>query len=674
MASPMATLSALPQYDFDGALSDVPEPAQGLRFFLWLRMVTIIAVVFTLGNALWAAWDQGLTYDEFYHLEWPRRLLYERLDERDSAFRFDSKTPVLLPAVLTVDGLRGMGIGSEQGLRFAARLTPIAYLGLCLGLVAALARYANSEAAWMAVLLAALDPNLAASASVATSDVAYTMAVLLAAWAMVRATASWTSELIIGAAIGLSFAVKYTAVLLVPVALLYVAWHRRDSPRSALLRLGVMAGASCLTANALYLLVGVWAPLGSLAFRTPVLQNLSEILPSFRLPFPRSVLTGIDISMDHDAHTNWSCYLLGQTHPGGVWYYFVAHWLMKTPVALGLAVVAGVWLMRTAWRERLVVVLGVLFGIHLIYFSFFFSTQIGFRYTLPCVLLASTLAAIGLARAPTRYAWWLVPMAAFAMAERLPYWGDPIAFTNLSVWPKSRAYRYTADSNLDYGQNRERLARYVKESRLAAIVDQATVTPGLYVINANDLTIFGNFRANRWLIARDIPVVNLGFTHFGFSITGELFEAYMNETRVVPSVTSFGDVCAGELPHYPPGSKIPFTRNDHPDRGRLWVICAYSKKGVDLGFRVQEGRLYFGSVVSRGRCSTEFLQANQMTWVRVPPGGRVQLCIREIPFRRSFLPYLVDGYLTVRGQGADVEFRPVPPDSLSTPDGQDAVR
>ena len=34
-----------------------------------LRAVTLIALAFTFGNATWAAWDQDLTYDEFFHLE-----------------------------------------------------------------------------------------------------------------------------------------------------------------------------------------------------------------------------------------------------------------------------------------------------------------------------------------------------------------------------------------------------------------------------------------------------------------------------------------------------------------------------------------------------------------------------------------------------------------------------
>ncbi len=647
--------------------------AQGDRSFRWLRIATVIAVAFTFGNALWAAWDQGITYDEFYHLEWPRRLLYERIDERDSALRFDSKTPVLLPAVITVSSLQRMGVESERALRFAARLTPILYLAFSLGLVALVARSIDPAGSWLAVLLVALDPNMAANASIATSDVAYAVAVLLLAWAMMRSSESWTSSVLIGAVLGLAFAVKYTAVLLVPIALLNVAGRGPRSPTAITVRILAMTGASCFAVSILYLLVGVGVPLGSMPFQSPPFQSLAHAWPSLRLPFPGSVLTGIDRSMSHNDHLGWNCYLFGEIHQGGVWYYFVAHWLMKTPVALLVAVMVGLFKMRTAWRDRWVGIPGVLFGIHLAYFSFFFSTQLGIRYALLCIPLASIIAGCGLARIGSRGAWWLLPVAALALAERLPYWGDPIAFTNLSVWPKSRAYWYTADSSLDYGQNRERLPRYVKELGLAAIIDQAAVTPGLYVVSANNLTKFGNFRAHRWLIDHDVPVINLGFTDFGFSITGERFEAYMNDTRVVPSLPDFEDLCSGLLPHYPPGSKLPFVRHDHPDGGRLWVVCVRSRKGADLGFTVEEGRLLFGRVDGGKSCSTDILQANQAAWLRIPRGGNGQLCLREIPFRRTYLPYLLDGSLTVRGQGADVEIRQVPTDRLVTQYGQESV-
>ena len=265
-----------------------PPTNDGTALFLrWLKIATLIALVFTFGNATWAAWDQGLTYDEYYHLEWPRRLVYDRDDSRAGAFRFDSKTPALAPAVLTVSAMERLGTDDRQTLRFASRLTPVLYLAGCLVLVALLARSSNPATSWTAALLVALDPNMAAHASIATSDTAYALSVLLLAWALSQVKQSPHAELAIGAALGFAFAVKFTAVLLVPVAFVYVALLGRSSLKGTLVRWSITAAAGCITANCLYLWVGTGTPLVSWSTTPPGSRTLASPF-SARLPWPSS--------------------------------------------------------------------------------------------------------------------------------------------------------------------------------------------------------------------------------------------------------------------------------------------------------------------------------------------------------------------------------------------------
>ncbi|MEO6403036.1 MAG: hypothetical protein ABIP62_13595, partial [Vicinamibacteria bacterium] len=119
---PVATLGA------DMPPASIPEQPPPLR---WLTSIVILTVAFTLGNATWAAWDQGITYDEYYHLEWPRRLLEDRTDDRTEAFRFDSKTPALVPAAATLVLANRFKVEDERVLRFLARLTPLGSLVAC---------------------------------------------------------------------------------------------------------------------------------------------------------------------------------------------------------------------------------------------------------------------------------------------------------------------------------------------------------------------------------------------------------------------------------------------------------------------------------------------------------------------------------------------------------------
>jgi hypothetical protein len=620
------------------------------------RILALTAVAFTLGNALWAAWDQDITYDEPFHLSWPERLLEERMDVRDQ-FRLDSKTPALLPAVLLRRALDGAGVRSPRILTFATRLQSLALLALVLGLVFQLASTPNPHTRWIGLLLAALDPNLAAHATIATTDVAYSAVVLLFAWAATAAFTSTVGAVLIGAVLGVGLATKYTAVLLAPAALLVAILRGPSSGPERFKRFCVGLMSCILVMDCLYLWVGVLKPLGSVAFLTPMMTNVAATFPSLPLPIPPSVLTGIDASMAHNSPTLWASYMFGEEHRGGVWYYFIAHWLIKTPISLIVAVLLGTWHVSRKGRDAVFITLAAIALLHLVYFSFFFATQIGLRFALPCIALACALAGRGLSGISPA---WLIVLTVTSLLERAPYFGDPLAFTNLVVWEKSRAYWYTADSNLDYGQNRDRVQRSAKDLGQALVMDQATITPGLYVASANQIAIFDSRRSHRWLIENDIPSTRVGFTHFAFSITGDRFEQYLDAARTATPITSSDRICDPPVTHYPPGGQAPFEQTVSPERGRLWVICASSRKGADLGFTVTSGRLWFGRVTADGGCEADLLQERQQAWFRIPRGAAARLCLSEIPFRRASLPYLTAGYLTIRGQGADVEFRPVP--------------
>lgn len=621
----------------------------------------MLAAVLSVSNALWAAWDQDVTYDEPFHLRWAERLLRDREDGREE-FRFDSKTPAMIPAIALRRVAIALATESDQALRFSTRLPSVALLIVAFFLVARLARTQDPRTWWIGLLIAALDPNLAAHASIATTDLAYTVVVLLLAVVLAGSRATVARAVGIGLVLGLAFAVKFTAVLLLPITTAVILISDRAELRHRVASLITVSLAAFLAMDFAYLWVGMMEPIKTVPLQTPMLQTLASSFPTLRLPIPRSVLTGIDVSMAHNQPDLWASYVFGKDHPGGVWYYFIVHWLMKTPVALLALMSVGFWRVRVSVKQREVAVALSLLAIHLIYLSFFFATQIGLRFALPCVGLACALAARGLGAMGTR---WILLAAVFSMAERVPYREDPIAFTNLTVWPKSRAYWFMADSNLDYGQNRSRVAGYAKDLGQAFVMDQATVTPGLFVAGANELTIFDTRASHRWLLNKNIPAIRVGFTDFAFSITGERFDEYLNEARMATALPNTDGTCAGPLPHYGPSAQLPFDQRTPPGRGRLWIVCVSSRKGADIGFTMTNGRLWFGRVTGTGSCEADLLQTGQQAWFRIPRGAGTRLCVREIPYRRSELAYATHGYLIVRGQGADVELREAPIESLA---------
>ena len=62
-------------------------------------MLALALATGALGHALWSAGQEGWTYDEAFHLQWAERFLDTGVSERASQERFNSKTPIMKPAV-----------------------------------------------------------------------------------------------------------------------------------------------------------------------------------------------------------------------------------------------------------------------------------------------------------------------------------------------------------------------------------------------------------------------------------------------------------------------------------------------------------------------------------------------------------------------------------------------
>ncbi len=146
----------------------------------------------------------------------------------------------------------------------------------------------------------------------------------------------------------------------------------------------------------------------------------------------------------------------GSFHPKGVWYYSVVWWLAKTPVFVLIATLLGI---AVAVRGKVIAssrearFLGIALLLHLASFSLLFHTQIGYRFVLMCLPMVYTLAAGGLTLLPPTAAtrWAAAIVLVVSLAENAAYLGNPLAFTNAGVWPKTRVYQLMADSQRGLG-------------------------------------------------------------------------------------------------------------------------------------------------------------------------------------------------------------------------------
>jgi hypothetical protein len=554
-------------------------------------------------------------------------MIEERLTERQSSPLYNSKTPALVPHALAKMAAERAGLKDAAALRFVTRLPSVACLAATLAaLFLVVRRWVGPVPAHLATILAALDPNLAAHGSVATTEMPYALAVLLAlaaALAFLERTDAPRAALL-GLALAGAFTAKFTAFLLLPG--LAVLPLLAPAPRAKAVRmlrlLPVVVAAAWLAISASYLFIGFGARLAEAPWKSGPLQSLAAAAPGLRLPVPLDFATGIDICIAHERERGWPVMLFGRRFPDGVWFYFLALWALKTPVGLLLAEAAGLVRAVLSAAARANPCLR-LFAWNLLvnglYFSLFFRAQIGYRYVLMTLPLLGALAGAGLATLrPTRAAQGLLLfVVASSIAEQAGYLGNPIAFTNVAVEPKRDVYRLMDNANVAWGQHRMQIESWLAADGLAqAHLDPVHILPGENVFELNLVTGVDGWERQRWLREHLRPVAHYGHTYLRFHVDEATFERYLDEARHLRPTAEGGALC-GDLP-VAPASSGDLALGEGSSR-RVWIVCVEAPQRMDLGLAVDGGQVRWGRAEAP-IAEWDALGPGQQSWYRLEPG------------------------------------------------------
>lgn len=617
----------------------------------FLAAVLALAAIFTLR----AAWIEYDTYDESRHLEWSQRLLDTGETERFSRMTFNSKTPICLANAAAREAAAAWG----GRARFAARLPTLGWL-VCVVLVTyrLARRVTDRKGASLAVLPVALDLNFIAHGSLATVDVAFAASALLTVVALARFAERPTvaRAALVGLALGLAFSAKFSAVLLLgPLVLMPLAvedwrpglfpWLRRVVPGLVLVA-GVAAGVIC----SFYLFQHVALPLADLHPRSAVFQRLAAAAPRLRLPLPRDFLTGLDQVLADERTRSWHVYLLGHVRPDSVWYYFPVVWALKTPVLVAAGIVLGLLDgLRSGrlWRLPLQRYLFAAWIVLLTYFSFFFRAQIGLRFVLICMPVAAVLAA------PAWRRWLERPLGRAGLAAgagtllvgNLLFLGNPLAYTNLAVWPKAKVYRLIADSNIDWGQNADRDHHLIRMSRFAAAeVNPPHPQPGLNAVDLNRLVgIFGDPRRYQWLRENLEPVGHFRHTYILFDLPEPTFARFLEEDRRLVSPPALDRFCPEGLRFAAVAPSTP-VRLEREDGAPDSVLCLRVERPSRLVVATRLGEVYVGpSAMVPGRWTR--VTRDERGYYLLEPGGHAVSLRGDAAWQ---------GTLTLGGEGGRV--------------------
>jgi len=171
-------------------------------------------------------------------------------------------------------------------------------------------------------------------------------------------------------------------------------------------------------------------------------------------------------------------WLLGEKHPGGVWYFFPVAFLIKTPVALHVLTLIA--LLGIAWqRPRLGAILtsplrGPLVTIGVVGLSLLASNlQIGFRHAFPVIPFFLILVAVGLEAFMRRWgraAESLVGVLCAAyIVSALSWYPHFIPYVSEYFPDRDRGHRLISDSSHDWGQGLIELRNFMEEEGIPQV-------------------------------------------------------------------------------------------------------------------------------------------------------------------------------------------------------------
>lgn len=543
-----------------------------------VSLIVICIIAFVAIVEVLSIREKSLTQDEPWHFRYGVNIL-----SGDSSRFVDGTMPI---TALNALPSRMAELSVAARYRSILKAVPIGrYVTIAFSLIIALAVFSwsrqmyGNRGAIVSLLLFALSPNIIAHARLITTDVYAAGAVLLSLWTLWRFTKKVTPgrAILAATALGISQIAKYICILLYPLEAIILAIcygpeilkavSRKDlkTIRRGIIRtLGyvvVFLCVSILIINAGFLFNKTFTPLNDYSFRSNAFKELREslgVLARIPLPLPYPYLEGIDWGT-YRTETGkgfGKMYLLGRLREVGGFkgYYFFAY-LFKVPIATQIiAIVAFVTYARRRnlygfLKDEIFLLGPIIF--FAIYFNFFFKLQIGIRHflvVLPILhvfcgslLKESNASKSGLPdkehiRGQVKLLTALGILFCYQSISVLSYFPHYIPYFNELVWDRKKAYKILADSNIDWGQDRKYLERYLMEhpdayfekgewwmKRVRRRFEEKFVHPefpdsGKIVVSVNNLVGIFDPGRYQWLRENYEPVDHIGYSYLVFEV------------------------------------------------------------------------------------------------------------------------------------------------------------
>jgi hypothetical protein len=396
------------------------------------------------------------------------------------------------------------------------------------------------------------DPNIIAHSQLVTTDIYAALMILLAMFTFWRFSnnPTWKTGFIAALTLGIAQLAKYTCAYLYPIFLIVIlvrqiprlrefnrdSWRTelRSSLASFIKYCALFVAVSLVVINIGFLFNDTGTPLGEYEFDSDLfngIQSTFEPFANIPVPVPYPYLQGLD-AVSYKERTGayyGRTYLMGELHQaeGFPGYYFIAS-IFKVPIAIQVLIVGSiayyfVHYKKYKFLENEVYFLApILFFI--LYFNFLFRAQIGFRFILVIFPLLYTFMgklAQNFLNFHKRSKFALLLLLGYLVGSVLSYHPHYLTYFSEFVGERKFAYKYLADSNLDWGQSEFYLEQYLDEHP-DAVYQPLYPTSGTIVVSPNHLTgILRNPEHYAWLRDNFEPAGTIANTYLIYEIDPE---------------------------------------------------------------------------------------------------------------------------------------------------------
>ncbi|MBN1385171.1 MAG: glycosyltransferase family 39 protein [Elusimicrobia bacterium] len=400
----------------------------------------------------------------------------------------------------------------------------------------------------LALFLFTFSPNIIAFSCLIVPDMLVALFIFLGFYSYEKALEKshkrrFRSSFLAGVVFGLALLSKYTGVFLIPIYIvlgLRKLFLRKIKPGDLTKRFLTVCIVGLFVLNFGYKFNNSFKPLNSFSFESRFFSKISKIpvLSGIPMPVPAPFVYGFDIQK-HITEAGHPTFLNGRRSTKGWWYYFIVAFLIKVPIPFLILLIFTVFFNPSERQDKIDLLIPVL--VLTLPFILFTKSNPGLRYLLPVFpflfIYVSSLSKVFDCSdknkdASDKYLRNRSRLGGITVICLLIWFGIEsisihphyIAYFNQFIGGPENGYKYLADSNIDWGQDRFLVIKFSEKNPDVKLNPSGGPEIGRFLINVNNLQdVFCIEEKHRWL-KQFKPVGNIGYSWLLYDVSLQDYE------------------------------------------------------------------------------------------------------------------------------------------------------